>query len=202
MGRMPTLGVTIAGLVFGAPATAQTRVEIYDTATDAELRTVTLEEEAASGVCFTPDLDGILPAGGYGFHAHVNPDYGDEGRAAGGHYDPEHTGVHEGQEGTAHLMSRLHDTLNGASQVPAGNAERSRRPPGSRDRDRGKERPDNGTHPCGLQFITPGLLVDRRSSPRRAQQQREQDHPRRRQPLVRPATPPNNLGWCRIRRVV
>ena len=103
MAPMRTLVVTIAAVVFGAPAAAQTRVEIYDTAAGAELGTVTLEEEPGGGVRFTPNLDGILPAGGHGFHLHENPDCGDGGLAAGGHYDPENTGVHAGPYGDGHL---------------------------------------------------------------------------------------------------
>ena len=52
---------------------------------------------------FKPDLDGILPAGGHGFHLHENPDCGDGGLAAGGHYDPENTGFHAGPYGDGHL---------------------------------------------------------------------------------------------------
>ena len=103
MAPMRTLVVTIAAVVFGAPAAAQMTVEIYDTAAGAELGTVMLEEEPGGGVRFTPDLDGILPAGGHGFHLHENPDCGDSGLAAGGHYDPENTGVHAGPYGDGHL---------------------------------------------------------------------------------------------------
>ena len=78
-------------------------VGVYDTAAGAGLGTVTLEEEPGGGVRLTPDLDGILPAGGHGFHLHENPDCGDGGLAAGGHYDPENTGVHAGPYGDGHL---------------------------------------------------------------------------------------------------
>jgi len=61
--------------------------------------------EAAGGLVFTPDLKG-LPPGEHGFHLHEKPscDPGEkDGKkgaalAAGGHYDPEHTGKHEGPE--------------------------------------------------------------------------------------------------------
>ena len=90
--------------MLGAPAAAQTTVDIYDTATGAEkLGTITFENDAGGGVRFTPDLAGVLPAGDHGFHAHVDPDCGMEGRAAGGHYDPESTDRHEGPEGNGHL---------------------------------------------------------------------------------------------------
>ena len=103
MVRTRTLAVAVAAVTLGAPAAAQTTVEIHDTATGGRLGTVTLEEEAGGGVRFSPDLDGILPVGGHGFHAHVNPDCGSGGQAAGGHYDPANTGVHEGPEGNGHL---------------------------------------------------------------------------------------------------
>jgi Cu-Zn family superoxide dismutase len=62
------------------------------------------------GVVFTPKLRGLTP-GLHGFHLHENPDCGAgvndgekvAGLAAGGHYDPESTGVHEGPFGAGHL---------------------------------------------------------------------------------------------------
>ncbi len=54
------------------------------------------------GIVFAPDLRGV-PRGQHGFHIHAFPDCGDAGRAAGGHYDPEETGRHEGPEGDGHL---------------------------------------------------------------------------------------------------
>ena len=103
MTRMRTLVATITAVVFSAPAAAQVTVEIHDTAAGAELGTVSVQAEPGGGVRFTPDLDGILPAGGHGFHLHENPDCGDGGLAAGGHYDPENTGVHAGPYGDGHL---------------------------------------------------------------------------------------------------
>lgn len=62
------------------------------------------------GLLFTPNLKN-LPAGMHGFHLHEKPDcrnttadgvvtvYG----AAGGHWDPEKTGQHEGPYGQGHL---------------------------------------------------------------------------------------------------
>ena len=104
MTRRRTLAVVIAAVVLAAPAAAQTTVDIFDTATGTErLGTIVLQEEAGGGVRFTPDLGDILPAGDHGFHAHVNPDCGAGGQAAGGHYDPGDTGRHEGPEGNGHL---------------------------------------------------------------------------------------------------
>lgn len=55
------------------------------------------------GLLLTPALSGLTP-GVHGFHVHQNPDCGPAekdgkkvaGLAAGGHYDPENTGVHKG----------------------------------------------------------------------------------------------------------
>ena len=62
------------------------------------------------GTVFTSDVHGITP-GLHGFHVHQNPNCGPgekggkkiPGLAAGGHYDPSHTGRHEGPYGKGHL---------------------------------------------------------------------------------------------------
>jgi Cu-Zn family superoxide dismutase len=62
------------------------------------------------GVLFTPNLSD-LPPGLHGFHVHQNPNCApakDEGEmapamAAGGHFDPQGTGRHEGPYGKGHL---------------------------------------------------------------------------------------------------
>ena len=63
------------------------------------------------GAVFAPDLAGLTP-GDHGFHVHENGDCGPSrrddgtvvpGGAAGGHYDPEETGVHLGPNGDGHL---------------------------------------------------------------------------------------------------
>lgn len=63
--------------------------------------------ESAGGLVFTPDLKG-LPPGEHGFHLHEKASCAPgekDGKmgaalAAGGHYDPEHTGKHEGPDST------------------------------------------------------------------------------------------------------
>jgi Cu-Zn family superoxide dismutase len=70
--------------------------------------TVTVAE-TDKGLTFTPDLK-ALPPGEHGFHLHVNGSCEPamkEGKAsaaeaAGGHFDPRHTGKHEGPEGAGH----------------------------------------------------------------------------------------------------
>ncbi|MGH7932010.1 MAG: superoxide dismutase [Cu-Zn] SodC [Candidatus Binataceae bacterium] len=64
-------------------------------------------EDTKWGLLVTPDLSG-LPAGVHGFHIHQNAACGpaeNEGKmtvgfAAGGHYDPQHTGKHLGPYNT------------------------------------------------------------------------------------------------------
>jgi superoxide dismutase, Cu-Zn family len=74
-----------------------------------ELGTVTLAE-ADGGLRIIPKLSG-LPPGEHGFHVHVNPSCAAgpgpnsepaAGMAAGGHYDPAHTGKHLGPLGEGH----------------------------------------------------------------------------------------------------
>ncbi len=62
------------------------------------------------GILITPNLRGLTP-GMHGFHVHENANCGAgekdgekiAGLAAGGHYDPKNTGVHEGPFGAGHL---------------------------------------------------------------------------------------------------
>lgn len=66
--------------------------------------------ETPYGILFTPDLRGLTP-GLHGFHLHVEGNCGPAekagkmvpGLAAGGHYDPDETGVHAGPYGEGHL---------------------------------------------------------------------------------------------------
>lgn len=47
------------------------------------------------GMLIIPDLHN-LPPGIHGFHVHINPSCADDGKAAGGHLDPQKTGKHRG----------------------------------------------------------------------------------------------------------
>ncbi|GJK43541.1 superoxide dismutase [Cu-Zn] SodC [Klebsiella grimontii] len=66
--------------------------------------------ETEKGLEFTPDLK-ALPPGEHGFHIHANGSCQPAIKggkavaagAAGGHYDPQKTGKHEGPDGTGHL---------------------------------------------------------------------------------------------------
>ena len=67
-------------------------------------------QDTAKGLKIYPNLHG-LTEGEHGFHVHENPDCGPAekdgvmvaGLAAGGHYDPDKTGRHEGPNGKGHL---------------------------------------------------------------------------------------------------
>lgn len=66
--------------------------------------------DSDDGLVVTPDLSS-LPPGAHGFHVHTNGACGPAekdgvmvaGLAAGGHFDPDGTGKHEGPEGSGHL---------------------------------------------------------------------------------------------------
>ena len=78
-----------------------------------------LVEDTVNGARFAPDLTG-LTVGEHGFHVHVNPDCGMAGQNAGGHYDPESTGRHEGPNGNGHLgdLPTLTVAEDGTATVP------------------------------------------------------------------------------------
>ena len=67
-------------------------------------------KDTSDGLEITPDLAELTP-GAHGFHLHQNPscEAGEKdgkkvaGLAAGGHYDPNKTGRHEGPHGFGHL---------------------------------------------------------------------------------------------------
>ena len=67
-------------------------------------------QDTAKGLKIMPNLRG-LAEGQHGIHVHQNPDCGPmdkegktvPGLAAGGHFDPDNTGRHEGPKGQGHL---------------------------------------------------------------------------------------------------
>ncbi|WP_251976345.1 superoxide dismutase [Cu-Zn] SodC [Salinicola avicenniae] len=106
MQRTGLIGVG-AGLLLAlvGTAAAETTVEMQALSSDGtgdSLGTVSAED-TDHGLLLTPDLAG-LEAGLHGFHLHTNPSCdpsesdGDvtPGGAAGGHFDPEETGTHQG----------------------------------------------------------------------------------------------------------
>jgi Cu-Zn family superoxide dismutase len=79
------------------------------------------------GLLFTPDLKN-LPSGLHGFHIHENASCAPLEKdnvmtpalAAGGHFDPKHTGEHQGPYGAGHLgdLPALYVDDKGIAQTP------------------------------------------------------------------------------------
>ncbi|MEM9243010.1 MAG: superoxide dismutase family protein [Pseudomonadota bacterium] len=72
-----------------------------------------------NGVLITPHLHG-LPPGEHGFHVHEIANCANDGLAAGGHFDPGHTGKHLGpyQEGHLGDLPVLYVNKHGDSTTP------------------------------------------------------------------------------------
>lgn len=92
-------------VVTGTATAAATDISIHAIGPDgtgAALGTITATD-TPQGLRLTPHLQG-LPAGAHGIHVHENGDCGPgmqdgkptTGLAAGGHFDPAHTGAHKG----------------------------------------------------------------------------------------------------------
>ncbi|MBY6030828.1 superoxide dismutase family protein [Halomonas sp. DP8Y7-1] len=101
-----------ASLLVAGAAHAATEVEMHRVSTDGvgdSVGTITFED-SDHGLLITPALEG-LDTGIHGLHVHVNPDCSPAEKdgevvaaaAAGGHYDPEETGTHQGPYGDGHL---------------------------------------------------------------------------------------------------
>lgn len=100
-------------LASAAHANEPLEVDMHKVSTDGveeSIGSVSLET-TDHGLLLTPSLSGLEP-GVYGFHVHQNascePAENDDGemtaaQAAGGHYDPEETGTHQGPYGDGHL---------------------------------------------------------------------------------------------------
>ena len=79
------------------------------------------------GVLISPQLKGLEP-GIHGFHVHTNPNCASAekdgkpvaGLAAGGHYDPQQTNLHQGPYGTGHLgdLPALYVAADGSANYP------------------------------------------------------------------------------------
>jgi Cu-Zn family superoxide dismutase len=101
-------GIFLAGYAYGEELVISIH-RVNAKGVGEQIGTVTLSD-SPYGLILTPDLKG-LPPGIHGFHVHQNPNCGpaQEGGksvpalAAGGHYDPEGTGRHEGPYGKGHL---------------------------------------------------------------------------------------------------
>ena len=81
--------------------------------------TVTLKD-TKYGLLITPSLKNITP-GVHGFHVHQYPACGNNGMAAGGHFDPKKTGKHLGPyDSSGHLgdLPALTANKNGTVTLP------------------------------------------------------------------------------------
>jgi Cu-Zn family superoxide dismutase len=86
--------------------------------------------DTAQGLLLIPKLDKLAPPGPHGFHLHEKascaPGPGEDGKpaagiAAGGHYDPQHTGKHLGPFDTAGHLGDLPPLVvegNGTATLP------------------------------------------------------------------------------------
>ncbi|MDR3534715.1 MAG: superoxide dismutase [Cu-Zn] SodC [Rhodopila sp.] len=98
----------IALPTMAADLTVKMQKAIQD-GTGEDLGTITIAN-SSGGATFKLDLHG-LPPGPHGFHVHENANCGPTllngvripAGAAGSHFDPEHTGKHEGPTGEGHL---------------------------------------------------------------------------------------------------
>lgn len=101
----------VAAIGLAAPALAQQDAITVDLnaltqdGTGDKIGTVTIMK-SAGGTSFEVQATG-LKEGEHGFHVHQNascqPQDGTPGGAAGGHWDPQDTGTHQGPEGDGHL---------------------------------------------------------------------------------------------------
>ncbi len=105
----------LAGAICLAPLAAQAAQltvpihAISASGVGVQIGTVDLRD-TADGLQITTNLS-KLPSGSHGFHVHENPNCGPgtadgkpaAGLAAGGHYDPGHTGKHMGPNGAGHM---------------------------------------------------------------------------------------------------
>jgi len=113
MKQILLIAVVVVGLLTALPVFAADVVVtmnlVNEQGVGKSIGTVTISE-GPKGLVFTPKLADLTP-GLHGFHVHQNPDCAAglkdgkqvPGLAAGGHYDPDATGKHEGHEGKGHL---------------------------------------------------------------------------------------------------
>lgn len=92
----------------------------YTNGSSKSIGTVTLMKYKRCGVIIKPDLRDLTP-GAHGFHIHEKPSCDAKGMAAGGHFDPANTMVHNGPyEEKSHLgdMPVLVVDANGKATLP------------------------------------------------------------------------------------
>lgn len=111
-GFMGATALVLAAASAAPAAAGETVVQVYRTAEAGRGEAVGTIRfvDGAKGLEIHPSLKG-LPPGPHGFHVHENPSCeakaGADGKpvpglGAGGHFDPDKTGKHEGPEGKGH----------------------------------------------------------------------------------------------------
>lgn len=93
------LSYLISALLIATTCHASTRVMLLSTATPKQNFGYITFSNSEYGLLVTPSLH-HLPAGLHGLHLHINPSCADQGKAAGGHYDPRNTKKHVGPYNT------------------------------------------------------------------------------------------------------
>lgn len=118
-----------AALTVGTAHAASQEVTIHLVDAEGKQESIGTVEisETDHGLLFTPDLTS-LPAGVHGFHVHENGscDAAEKdgkmvpAQAAGGHYDPQNTGKHDGPYGDGHLgdLPALYVNEDGTADYP------------------------------------------------------------------------------------
>ncbi len=102
-------GVVTGGTAWGA-ASKYVTMRLVDAGGVGEIVGIIEFQDTAKGLKITPNLRG-LTEGQHGTHVHENPscDPAEKdgsmvpGLGAGGHFDPDNTGVHQGPQGQGHL---------------------------------------------------------------------------------------------------
>lgn len=102
-GRVRILGL-IAGLAAGvAQASLVIPMQWTSGPNAGKLAGIVKADDTPYGLLLTPSLKGFSP-GTHGFHLHAIPLCDEGGMAAGGHFDPERTNLHQGPyRGNGHL---------------------------------------------------------------------------------------------------
>ncbi len=103
-------------------ALANIRVPIYlmsKEGRNTQIGTVIIDE-TKYGLLFLPHLQGLKP-GIHGFHIHENPSCDNAGMNAGGHWDPQNTGLHLGpynDDGHLGDLPALYVDADGTATLP------------------------------------------------------------------------------------
>jgi len=105
-----TMAVMMAGGSTHA-SDAEVKMHIATTGGPGKLAGTVVITASDQGAVFTVKLGDMKPLSRHGFHVHANGDCGPAAKngkvvpalAAGGHWDPENTGKHQGWQGEGHL---------------------------------------------------------------------------------------------------